>query len=550
MADELETSDVEEAAVGDFEFGDDREGHECEGHEGSLIAAAELVGTSFEPDMGLGHLGAREGGHETSHGKAEGMDLRAVGHADATLRVDKVVDGLDEGGVGGTDGDDVVAVVGDGGGDGTPLEAKALNEPYGGLCRRVAIENHYLEDVARGVGDRSTIDNKRGGMEDIGEKLLLLRNDDGEVLSPTGDPQLRFGDGVGCKLIGSEEGGLRVERDDAFVTVGENRLAADPGLKHLETSEVGDEDEIGRLARLKKAHGEAIVLDRSHTGGMEDVPKVVGAELVDGSGNELIDMTLEQLVGVDIVGAEHDHSEIVFVGEQGTELIEIARGTAFADEDFLAQCYALYGMGERIELVVGGDARLDVATSVVAGEARCMTVDDLASSKGVGDFEACLGVAGKETWIVHHLGETIELGAREKLLDVGRGDAGASGLEGVGTGHAGGDAEREMETHLAGALKHKVDALNAQDVGNLVRVGDDGNGALSDGETGKMLGKKERGLDVDVAVDKTRQEIGSLWRNGARGEGNDAAVGDLDTAIEEATIEDVDNMSLDGGHIF
>lgn len=127
----MEFGDVEEAAVGDLEFGDDGEGHEGEGHEGGAVGTTELMGFLLESEMGLGDLAAGMVGHESATLELEAVGVLSVDNTKAAANLYQLIDGLDDVLVGHADGDDVVAVVGDGAGDGSALEPEAVDEADG-----------------------------------------------------------------------------------------------------------------------------------------------------------------------------------------------------------------------------------------------------------------------------------------------------------------------------------------------------------------------------------------------------------------------------------
>lgn len=48
-----------------------------------------------------------------------------------------------------------------------------------------------------------------------------------------------------------------------------------------------------------------------------------------------------------------------------------------------------------------------------------------------------------------------------------------------------------MEADELCSVEHELDAFAARDIGYLVGVGDYGQGAMGDGETGEMIGREE-----------------------------------------------------------
>ena len=74
-----------------------------------------------------------------------------------------------------------------------------------------------------------------------------------------------------------------------------------------------------------------------------------------------------------------------------------------------------------------------------------------------------------------------------------------------GGGHAARQHEAHVERQVLGGLQHILDTVGAHDVGDLVRVGDNGRGAVRKNGLGKFLGAHERAFEVDMRVDEAGQ---------------------------------------------
>ena len=73
---------------------------------------------------------------------------------------------------------------------------------------------------------------------------------------------------------------------------------------------------------------------------------------------------------------------------------------------------------------------------------------------------------------------------------------------------------------------HEVDAIIAQDIGNLVGIGNDTDGALLHCHPSKLGRHHHTALNVNMGVDEAGQEIGRTLRNIALGrDALDDAVG-------------------------
>ena len=303
-------------------------------------------------------------------------------------------------------------------------------------------EDYNLEYVAIGIAHGIAALNFRHGQKSVGEELVFARDDDGDGRSWNWmgdgiDRQGANGHGVGkdCGVLCKVDCGGIV---DVYLSGGEYFVAGDPSLEDLEVDEVGDEDEVGALTWLEEAYGEVIMLDGSDTGGVEDIPEMVeGFGMTrNGALDEEVDVALEEFVGIDVVGAEHEHSDVGGIVDKRDELFEIAGGAAFSDEDFLTKGDAFAGMLDVVDLMVGGYAYLDVTASLFASESWSVAIDNFAGAKGCLDFFARDGIAGEDAGIVHHLGKPIERRHREIAFDIGEIDIGARRLDGgAGAGH-------------------------------------------------------------------------------------------------------------------
>ena len=159
-------------------------------------------------------------------------------------------------------------------------------------------------------------------------------------------------------------------------------LTVDPGFHDPETDQVVEADEVGRIAGAEEAAAESVVLDRIHAGGAEDVEErhTVGH----GAGAELVDVALHEVVGMFVVAAEHARLRRFI--EQGPELLEILRGRAFADEDFLSEGELFPRLVDLETFVVRLDPGGDIFLEVLAAEAGGVTVDPFAVVLGNRDF--------------------------------------------------------------------------------------------------------------------------------------------------------------------
>ena len=138
-----------------------------------------------------------------------------------------------------------------------------------------------------------------------------------------------------------------------------------------------------------------------------------------------------------------------------------------------------------------------------------MSVHGLARRPGGVDLAHQFRVVGEHARIVHHFAQVADIVPGHELLDVVRADLGAGSFEiAADRGHAAGRAEQEIEAYLTAAADHKVNALHAQHVGDLVRIGYYPDGAVTDHDAGILARREHGALDVDMTVDETRHQIG------------------------------------------
>ena len=191
--------------------------------------------------------------------------------------------------------------------------------------------------------------------------------------------------------------------------------------------------------------------------------------------------------------------------EQGLEALG---GAALADDDHQAGRDVVAPLVERHAFMVGRDAGGGILPELVQGEARGVAVDRLAGSTGCVDFAQDLRVFGQHAGEIHHFAQVADIIALDQLLDVVRRDRGAAGLDlAADGGDAARCAEKEVEPCLTAVADHEIDAVDAQDIRDLVRVGDDADGAVGDGDAGVFAREEHRTLNVDVAVDEARQQV-------------------------------------------
>ena len=158
----------------------------------------------------------------------------------------------------------------------------------------------------------------------------------------------------------------------------------------------------------------------------------------------------------------------------------------------------LHGEG----LVVGADPGRRVGVQLLAEHARRMAVD----VPGQGELrELALG-AGDDAGEVHHLGEAEHAVPAQEPLQVAGRELAARRLERRG-GHARRGHEVDVERQAGAGVEQPVDTVGAEDVRDLVRVGDDGGRSQRQHEARELVDEQLRRLEVHVRVDEAGNDV-------------------------------------------
>ena len=214
---------------------------------------------------------------------------------------------------------------------------------------------------------------------------------------------------------------------------------------------------------------------------------------LDGTAHDVVDVALfEQIVRVLVVRAEHAVG-VILRCEQREQRVEVARGRALANHDVLSALELGDGILHGAALVVGIDAGGDVGVQVVARKAGGVAVDFFVVRLRGDDLFEHLLVGVRDADIVHHFGQTLDAVVLVERVDRAVVEHRAGFVERCRR-HAGGQHEAHVYGKILGGLQHILDAVGAHDISDLVRVGDDGRGAVRNDGVGKFLGGNERAL--------------------------------------------------------
>jgi hypothetical protein len=110
---------------------------------------------------------------------------------------------------------------------------------------------------------------------------------------------------------------------------------------------------------------------------------------------------------------------------------------------------------------------------------------------------------------VHHLAERRHAVPLKRGADVVGAEHGARVLEAGQRRHAWGHGEQDPERQRPSLVEHPPDAVEAEHVGDLVVVDQDGRRAVRQDGLGEPLDGHRRGLDVQVGVDQAGDEVGA-----------------------------------------
>ena len=380
----------------------------------------------------------------------------------------------------------------------------------------VAIHEGDLQHVDRRIGDHAALLDACRQRHASGHELPVAGLDHPHAVAGrrVPDPEVVRGLPTRLEPVGRRRGPAGPGRD----AVGRGEATGDEHATHAQAFEVVHLDEVGAVARLQQADRQRIVPHGIDARRLEHVEEAAAAG--ERPPHEHVHVPDGQPVGMEVVAREHAH--VGALVDQAREGVEVSRGRSLTDEDPHAEAELFPCLDEAHALVVGGDAGGDVGLERGAAESGRVAIHRLAAGRGRGDLREHVGIARDDARVVHHLGERADGGPVEQSGHVRGADRRPGPVEPRG-GHARRCAEVERERGAAGIVEHEVHARNAEDVGDLVGIGDGGHGAVRHRHAGELVGRQERALDVHVGVDEPRQEPGVVGGRIPRDRGDTAA---------------------------
>ena len=361
----------------------------------------------------------------------------------------------------------------------------------------VPLDDGDLGEVALGVGDgRARGDGRRLG-ERLGHDLARDDPDDtGVVAVLPRDPQVAERDrrdphGVAHPL------GHRRRRDLAR---GPPRGQHDVGDEPLE---IGQHEQVGPVGGGHGAEARKSVPCRRVQGCHHERIGRVDA-LGDGVADERVHMPVGgDVLRVAVVGAERDPARAELARERD-QRVQVACAGRLADEEPHAGPQPLAALLDRRRLVVGADAGRGVGLKRGPADSGCVTVGALGAVQR--ELRELRRIAGDHSREVHHLGQPDHPPPPQEALQIALGQRAAGRLE-LRRRHARRRREAHVERHPLGCVEQPVDAVGAQHVCDLVRVGDDGRRPERQHEPGELARQEAGGLEVDVRVDEAGDDV-------------------------------------------
>ena len=224
--------------------------------------------------------------------------------------------------------------------------------------------------------------------------------------------------------------------------------------------------------------------------------------------------------------------------------MQVPRRGRLADQQPHPGTQAFAAFLGRERLVVGANPRSRVRLQVAAEHARRMSVDVVAARDG--ELRQLALGAGDHAGEVHHLGKPDHTAPPQQALQVSGRERASRRLERRRRDARRG-REENVERQVLADVDEPVDAVGAEHVRNLVRVGHD-RGRPERQHEARELGREQlRRLEMHVGVDEPRHDVGAgriqRLRPFVGAEPGDDAVADRDVNVEPFTREDAEDAT-------
>ena len=416
------------------------------------------------------------------------------------------------------DHEEVVVVVGDRGGHRAALQAEALDEADADRARpAVALDARCLGEVDRRIGRHRAVDHRRLHDPVLGGQLAGDHADRAHLhpFAAGSDAQVVDGrrardadrvPGAGRVLVGRR---LAADR----LTVGQHEVRA-----HLR--QVLHEQDVRAAAGGDRAD----VVAAAHVLGRVDRRHLDRDQRVDPGGDRRPHGVVEvahggERLGMHVVGDEQRVARVDAVLQQHRgELLDVVPRRALAQLDPHPGAQLGQGVAAQHGLVVGVHAGRDVGVQAMVVPAVQAPVPGHRQPRVEHGADHLVGrrVGLDDAGHVHHLPQAGDALPAQRLADVVGRDRRPGILEAGQRRHAGRDRQQHLELEAAALLEHPTDAVEPEDVGDLVIVDEHRRGAVRQDRLGEARDGHHRRLDVHVRVDEPGHEMGTVGVEHAR----------------------------------
>ena len=393
------------------------------------------------------------------------------------------------------DADDVMAVVGDRGGDRTFFQTIALqiaDADVAGIV--VTFYNGHFQDILLHID--------RIGIALIFRDDLTVHHADDHLAAVVGKI---FGGKVG-KMEGIMSQSIQMNGDLRLFKICNDTLIIDQLAAFINSDHVKVLQIFynGEVCQISGGDGTAVI-EQEVAGCVQTcyLNRLNGIGThADSLPADVVDVALfQQIVGMLVIGAEHAAVEILGGFDQRKQRLQIPGSSTFADHDELTQTELAHGIFFIGTFVVGVDTGRNVGIEVLVLQSRRMAVDLLVVCLRCDDFGNSFAVGIDDAGEIHHFRKTQHPAMGEEAVDIPIVQIG-TGLIQRGSGNTGGNHEHGVHRQTLRGGKHIVDSVCTHDIGDLVGVGNDRGGAVGDDGADKFAGRNQTGFQMNVGIDE------------------------------------------------
>ncbi|KAF5071608.1 hypothetical protein DSECCO2_210450 [anaerobic digester metagenome] len=421
------------------------------------------------------------------------QDLAVFDQDDAAADFPNPLDGPEDIGIAGSGADQIMGIMGNGGGDGAFLNAKTVQgtDPGQGQCP-VAFQTDQLgHGLAVGEvlrfdpalfqpGDQAARRHHQGAVGRAGQAQRLFR----QRLKP--DRRARPVQQRKRKVYN-----LPLAADQP--APGINRLDGDIG-------QIIDDQEISLPAGRQRAPVlQAVCLGRVEAGHGISPGRV--NSVADGQSDQVVDGAVAQdIKGFDVIGAEEAAAPVVVV-DRRQQRQSVFGGRAFTDLNVHPQPDPFFHFLPGGAFMLGLDATAHIGIQGFPRNARSVAV---AGPVGKGRQLLSDGFGSLEQRRkVHHFPQTVRRFMGFQAAHLLRGQFAAGMVNGRGR-HAGRNHEPEIQRQAPGGVHQPAHAGFPQDIGNFVRIRHYRGDAVGQHPPGILTRGHHGRFDVHMAVQKGR----------------------------------------------